>query len=301
MSDQQLRRISPFEAIRHTDDSGADYWNARELMALLGYQKWQDFSDAIDRAKEDCERSARSVEDNFTRARKNPSATGGRPGVDYHLTKYACHLITMAARTNDAITAHARTYFSDQVEAAETVDAQLAAIEALIQQARERVEMRSRLTDSYNQLEAIASAMGMKRKGEFARLHNEGDLGMFGMSKDDLAVRHDVQPQHGKARVNMNDHFGTTLLSGVHLRNAFAGADITGMGHASNEEMYRANREAGEEMRAMFRKHGLVPEDIPPEPHISEAQRIANGQIPLEQMPPMALPDPKDEPPQEGC
>ena len=29
--------MSPFEAIRHTDDDGQEFWSARELMVTLGY------------------------------------------------------------------------------------------------------------------------------------------------------------------------------------------------------------------------------------------------------------------------
>ena len=133
-------------------------------------QKWQDFNEAIDRAKDDCEKAGGSVEDNFTRARKNPAASSGRPGADHRLSRYACHLITMAARAPGAIAAHARTYFGDQVEAAEVMDAQIVAIEDLIQQARIRVETRDRLAGSYDQLEEVAGRMGMTRSAHFARI-----------------------------------------------------------------------------------------------------------------------------------
>lgn len=289
------RRISPFETIRRQDEQGEDYWAARELMPLLGYQKWQDFSDAIDRAKDDCITSGRNVESNFTRSRKNPSATGGRPGVDYHLTRYACRLVVMAARAPGAIAAHARTYFSDQVEAAEAMDAQLVAIEDLIQQARIRVESRDRLAASYDQLEAVAAAMGMTRPGHFARLHNEGDVGMFTMSKDALAERHDVAPQRGAKRVNMNNHIATPIIGGIILRNTFAGADISQMAAPTNQEMWDANYQAGAEIREMFLKHGITPEDVLPEPHINEVRKIAEGQIPLSMIPPEELPAPANE------
>ncbi len=41
-----------------------------------------------------------------------------------------------------------------------------------------RVETRDKLASSYDQLEAVAHAMGMSRPGHYARLHNEGDVGM---------------------------------------------------------------------------------------------------------------------------
>ena len=281
------KRISPFEAIRRMDESGEDYWLATELTVLLGYPRWGDAKPAIERAMEDCEKSGRQVGEVFRNIPKNSSRAGGRPKTDYRLTRYACRLVVMAARPreDDAIAAHARTYFSDQVEAAETMDSQLIAIEELIQMARERVEMRARLSASYDQLESVAAAMGVKKRTEFAHLHNEGDLGMFTMSKEELAERHNVHPQRGQKRVNMNDHFDTPIMSGINLRNTFASADISRMTNADKEDMYEANRAAGDEIRAMFLKHGIIPEDVPPEPHISEAKRIAQGQIPLDLLP----------------
>ena len=92
-------------------------------MPLLEYRKWQDFSDAIDRAKEDCERAGRSIDENFTRLRK-VSGSRGPTQQDFRLSLYACRLIVMAARTTGDVAAQARTYFSDMVDAAE--DAELA-------------------------------------------------------------------------------------------------------------------------------------------------------------------------------
>ena len=294
MNEETPRRISPFETIRHTDDQGSDYWLARELQPLLGYSNWQDFATAIDRAREDCEKSGRNVGSNF---REPPKKSGrGRPGKEYILTRYACRLVVMAARTPDAIAAHARTYFSDQVEAAETLDAQLCAIEDLIQQARMRVETRDRLSASYDNLEAIAAAMGMTRSAHYARLHNEGDLGLFTMSKEALAERHDVTPQRGKKKVNMNDHLATPIMGGIILRNTFAGADIEQMQSPTNQDMWDANFQAGKEIREMFLKHGITPENIPSEPHIAETREIAEGQIPLAMIPAPSLPESDDMP-----
>ena len=40
-----------FEEIKHIDENGREYWEARELMLLLEYSKWERFSNAIDNAK----------------------------------------------------------------------------------------------------------------------------------------------------------------------------------------------------------------------------------------------------------
>jgi DNA-damage-inducible protein D len=45
--------VSAFEQIMHTDEHG-DFWLARELGKLLGYDKWQNFLGVIHEAMEVC-------------------------------------------------------------------------------------------------------------------------------------------------------------------------------------------------------------------------------------------------------
>ena len=48
---------SLFESIKHINEYGMEYWTARELMPVLEYKQWRQFSDTIDRAKTSCELS----------------------------------------------------------------------------------------------------------------------------------------------------------------------------------------------------------------------------------------------------
>ena len=41
---------SPFDQIRRTRPDGSEYWSARDLMPLLGYDKWERFESSIERA-----------------------------------------------------------------------------------------------------------------------------------------------------------------------------------------------------------------------------------------------------------
>ena len=45
-----------FENSKHVDGN-LEFWMARELMVLLGYDSWRRFADAIDRAKQSCKES----------------------------------------------------------------------------------------------------------------------------------------------------------------------------------------------------------------------------------------------------
>ena len=87
-----LPTLTQFEAIRHFEESGEEYWTARELMKLLGYTKWQNFERVIEEAKAVCAREGKEeVERIFTAISKNsPGALArGRKGTDYRLTRSA--------------------------------------------------------------------------------------------------------------------------------------------------------------------------------------------------------------------
>ncbi|WP_225226161.1 BRO family protein [Komarekiella delphini-convector] len=111
-----LNNSSPFDGIRHVADQGEEYWLARELMALLGYKKWQRFVDAIDRAKIGCQNTGASVQNHFTDAglytRDVPS--------DYRLSRYACYLVAMNGDPRKSEIAAAQSYFAIKTHEAET-------------------------------------------------------------------------------------------------------------------------------------------------------------------------------------
>ena len=43
-----------FENIKKTDENGVEFWLARELMSLLGYEKWQNFEEVVGKAARAC-------------------------------------------------------------------------------------------------------------------------------------------------------------------------------------------------------------------------------------------------------
>ena len=54
-----------FEDIKITDESGFEFWSARDLMNTLWYVKWQKFDWIIQKAKDSCKNSWQIIEDNF--------------------------------------------------------------------------------------------------------------------------------------------------------------------------------------------------------------------------------------------
>ena len=59
-----------FESIRHIDEAGKEYWNARELQQALQYKEWRKFEGVIEKAKTACNRSQSPVKSNFVQTDK---------------------------------------------------------------------------------------------------------------------------------------------------------------------------------------------------------------------------------------
>ena len=71
--------------VHHHEEANIEYWFARELMPLLGYERWENFDKAIIRAMESCETSGIEVTDHFREVTKmiEIGKGGRRPVKDY--------------------------------------------------------------------------------------------------------------------------------------------------------------------------------------------------------------------------
>jgi len=55
-----------FDDIKHIDEYGNEFWNARELMPILKYSNWQNFEKIIQKSILNCENSSINSIDHFT-------------------------------------------------------------------------------------------------------------------------------------------------------------------------------------------------------------------------------------------
>lgn len=112
--------VSPFDAIKRTTTDGQEFWSARDLMPMLGYDRWENFSAAIDRAKIAAEVQDHNVENLFRGVTKKGS---GRPQQDYELARFACYLVAMNGDPRKPEIAAAMSYFAVRTREAETAPA----------------------------------------------------------------------------------------------------------------------------------------------------------------------------------
>ncbi|QEP08759.1 phage antirepressor KilAC domain-containing protein [Glutamicibacter sp. ZJUTW] len=114
---QQDTARSPFEQIKLTTEAGTEYWSARDLMPLLGYETWRRFEESITRAKFTAANQNQPIESLFVGTVKK--SEGGRPAEDIHLARYACYLVAMNGDPRKPEVAAAQSYFAIQTRAAE--------------------------------------------------------------------------------------------------------------------------------------------------------------------------------------
>jgi DNA-damage-inducible protein D len=166
---------STFEGHAQQTDNGVEYWLARDIQHLLGYSKWENFLNVVDKAKTACEVSGHVVANHFPDVRKMVDLGSGsqREVEDLMLTRYACYLVAQNGDPRKAEIAFAQTYFAVQTRKAELIEQRL--LEA------ERVRARKKLITSEKELsEVIFEQTGGTQ--DFAMIRSKGDQALFGKS-----------------------------------------------------------------------------------------------------------------------
>lgn len=115
-----LANTNPFDAIRYVDEMGVEYWLARDLMPILGYQQWRQFEDAVLRAIAACENTGNDCSKHFLRSTAK-TTKGGRPGLDFKLSRYGAYLTAMNGDPRKQEIASAQSYFVTKTREAEVV------------------------------------------------------------------------------------------------------------------------------------------------------------------------------------
>ncbi|MFA5961182.1 MAG: BRO family protein [Parcubacteria group bacterium] len=83
-----------FENIKKIDENGVEFWEARELMPLLGYPNWQKAQEVISRAIKACINSVQDTDNHFNQLVKMVEIGSNtvRQVRDWKLDRYACYL-----------------------------------------------------------------------------------------------------------------------------------------------------------------------------------------------------------------
>ena len=232
-----------------------EFWYARDLQLLLGYDRWENFYKAVERAKIACELSKTKVNYQFRDVTKLISMAKGaeRKIDDILLTRYACYLIAQNGDSRKPEIAFAQTYFAVQARKMEVVEKRIAEVERL--QAREKLSM------SEKELSGLVYERGLDGQG-FARLRSKGDEALFG--------GHSTQKM--KLRLGIPDKRALAdFLPAVTIKAKDLATEITNMNVRTDKTM-KGERPITDEhvknnrnMRQMLAKSGIKPELLLPD------------------------------------
>lgn len=248
--------------IQKVPESDVEFWYARELMDVLGYDRWENFSKVIERAITACINSGTQVENHFRDATKMVKIGSGaeRQIDDIMLTRYACYLIAQNGDPRKESIAFAQTYFAVQTRKQEILEERI--------RLQERIQARQKLTESETELSKNIYERGVDNQG-FGRIRSKGDAALFGGNttqtmKNRLGVPNnrplaDFLPTVTIAAKNLateitnhnvrqNDLFGETAITDEHVQN-------------------------NSSVRNMLVDRGIKPEELPPEEDLKILER----------------------------
>mgnify|MGYP001171255522 CR=1 FL=1 len=112
------------EIVKIIQEEAVEFWYARDWMALLGYDRWENFHKAIERAIDSCKASEIEPADHFRSVTKMVQIGSGaeRAVKDYMLTRYACYLIAQNGDPRKEEIAFAQSYFAVQTRKQELIE-----------------------------------------------------------------------------------------------------------------------------------------------------------------------------------
>lgn len=113
---------NPFDSFKQQDPERGEFWSARDLQPSMGYDRWERFEMAVERAIAACENSGSNPKDHFRgAAKKVPVGSGAvRSVIDWHMSRYAAYLLAMNGDPRKPEIAAAQTYFAVKTREAET-------------------------------------------------------------------------------------------------------------------------------------------------------------------------------------
>lgn len=240
-----------------------EFWFARDLQILLGYDQWKNFQKVIEKAKIACQNAGLVTEDQFADVGKMIIAGKGaaREIDDIALTRHACYLIAQNGDPRKEEIAFAMAYFAIQTRKQELIEKRIEELE--------RVGFREKLTNSEKELSGIIYERGVDNMG-FARIRSKGDQALFGgrntmdMKKklgvrDNRALADFLPTITIKAKDFANEITNFTLKRDTHVRGEYAIAT----------EHVKNNRNT----RELLAKSGIIPENLPQAEDIKKVER----------------------------
>lgn len=228
-----VTQTSPFDAIRHLDADGNEYWYGRELMHLMEYASWAKFALVVAKAKNSLGlvKGAEAAEHHLSGWASDGGRWENTKVEDFRLTRFGAYLTAMAGDDTKQAVAEGRIYFAVQTRKAELAEAapKPAAEMDEVEFAEHHLRIvREKRALEIQNAEAKAVIAELEPKAEQADHYRKANgITAIGDFANDLAMW--AQETHGVVikQVDVRDYLGELklLIRGNTIRNNEPTAD----------------------------------------------------------------------------
>ena len=259
--------MNEFDSVAKKTEENIEFWYARDLMGLLGYEQWRNFENVINHAIESCEASEIEPLDHFREVTKMVALGSGaqRQVKDYMLTRYACYLIAMNGDTSKEEIAFAQSYFAVQTRKQELIEERIAYIE--------RTQVRGRLRESEKRLSQNIYERGVDDSG-FARIRSKGDQALFGgYTTKEMKTKLGVKDNRPLA-----DVLPTLTMAAKNLATEMTNYNVEEKDLQGENAITTEHVQNNTGIRKMLGERGIKPEELPAAEDIKKLERRNNTQ-----------------------
>ena len=255
------------EIVKIIQEEAVEFWYARDLMALLGYDRWENFHKAIERAIDSCKASEIEPADHFRSVTKMVQIGSGaeRAVKDYMLTRYACYLIAQNGDPRKEEIAFAQSYFAVQTRKQELIEERIAYIE--------RTEARGKLRESEKRLSQNLYERGVDDAG-FGRIRSRGDQALFGgKSTQEMKKKLGVSDKRPLA-----DFLPTLTIAAKNLATEMTNYNVEEKDLQGESAITSEHVQNNQSVRDTLGSRGIKPEELPPSEDIKKLERRVKSQ-----------------------
>lgn len=255
------------EIVKIIQEEAVEFWYARDLMALLGYDRWENFHKAIERAIDSCKASEIEPADHFRSVTKMVQIGSGaeRAVKDYMLTRYACYLIAQNGDPRKEEIAFAQSYFAVQTRKQELIEERIAYIE--------RTEARGKLRESEKRLSQNIYERGVDDAG-FGRIRSRGDQALFGgKSTQEMKKKLGVSDKRPLA-----DFLPTLTIAAKNLATEMTNYNVEEKDLQGESAITSEHVQNNQSVRDTLGSRGIKPEELPPSEDIKKLERRGKSQ-----------------------
>lgn len=246
-----------FEAIKHINEYGEEFWYARELRKVLQYTEFNKFVPVIKKAMTACKNSGYPVSDHFAQvSEKVEIGSGAFRNMDsFALSRYACYLIVMCADETKEVVALGKTYFAVKTRQQELIEEY-----DTLSEDQKRLAIRNEMKQHNIALADAAKNAGVIDQKDYAIFQNMGYKGLYG----GLGAKEIHERKGLKKSQKILDHMGSTELAANLFRATQTEEKLRRENIKGKNEANQTHYDVGVKVRKTIAElGGTMPEDLP--------------------------------------